>query len=93
MPDELRRVLDGVEFRYYNSNVLVANSDGDLCADAKEIASINNDTNVTAFDLQQVASSFGPLTGPNYLVNLDMNKDGSISSFDLSFVAQRFGAC
>jgi hypothetical protein len=87
-------ILDGVEFRFYNTSPLDATTDtNDACSDAKEIASINNDLLVNSTDLSQVAQSFGSSANPNYLTNYDTNKDGSITSSDLSFVAQQFGPC
>ena len=86
-------MLDFVEVCHYNTDLANVNTDGDLCSDGKEIASINGDTVVNSIDLQQVALSFGPLPGPPYLLDMDVNKDGTVNSLDLSFVAQRFGPC
>jgi hypothetical protein len=86
-------LLDGVEFRFYNTSSIHANLDGDLCNDGKEAASINGDQTVSSTDIQQVAVSFGPTTDPDYLVNMDVDKNGNINSTDLLIVGQRFGAC
>jgi glucose/arabinose dehydrogenase len=84
---------DGLEFRHYNTLTTASNTDGDVCGDAREVASINADTSVNVIDLSQVASTFGPAGSPNYLVNMDTNKDGTVNVLDLSFVAQRLGNC
>lgn len=88
-------VLDRFEFRYYGTSLSGSNADGDICSDAREIASINADERVSSIDLSQVAQRFGTyaLPAPPHLANLDVNKDSKISSIDLSFVAQRFGVC
>lgn len=91
-------VLDGREICYYGTSTSSADSDGDGCSDAKEIASINGDAAVNATDLSQIAQAFGvyatpPAYVPAYRVNFDTNKDGRVSAIDLSFVAQRFGPC
>lgn len=86
-------VLDGVEWRYYGTSPTNTNTDGDACADGKEIASVNADTTVNVLDLQQVISSFGIDTAPNYLANMDINKDGVINVIDLQIVARLSGAC
>ena len=86
-------VLTAREFCYYATNGANANTDGDICNDGKEVASVNNDTTVNVIDLQQLAAAFGPSTDPDYLVNFDVTKDGSINVLDLSFVAARSGAC
>jgi hypothetical protein len=86
-------VKDYVEYCYYSSNTHSANTDGDGCGDAREVASVNGDMVVTSSDLGIVASSFGPSTGANYVADFDTNKDGNITSADLGFVASKFGAC
>jgi hypothetical protein len=85
---------DYAEFCYYNSNPNSANTDGDGCGDAREVASINSDLVVTSADLGSVAAEFGanyPIG--SYKSDFDMNKDGSVTSLDLGFVASKFGAC
>jgi hypothetical protein len=86
-------VLTAREICYYNTDPLVANTDGDICHDGKEIASVNADTTVNVIDLQQVAGSFGLANDPDYIVNFDSTKDGAINVIDLSFVAGQSGAC
>ncbi len=86
-------VSDAREFCYYGTSSGNANTDGDVCSDGKEVASINGDLTVNATDLSQVAQHFGPSTGPNYIVDFDITKDGNINATDLSQIAQRFGAC
>jgi M6 family metalloprotease-like protein len=84
---------DGVEFLRYGSSPLSLNSDGDICSDGREVASLNNDTNVNPTDLLIVAQAFGPKTGPKYVLDFDVNRDGSINPTDLLIVAKLFGAC
>jgi hypothetical protein len=86
-------VNDGVELKYYNGNAANPDTDGDGCNDGKEVATVNADNVVNAIDLGQVASAFGNVGAPQYLVEFDMNKDGSISSLDLGRVAVQFGSC
>jgi hypothetical protein len=88
-------VTDRLEFRHYGASMSAANTDGDACSDAHEIASVNGDERVSSIDLSLVAQNFGVYTLPAsaHLANLDVTKDGRISSIDLSFVAQRFGIC
>lgn len=84
-------LLDGWEVRYWMSNPLVANTEGDDCQDAREVASVNGDRNVNSLDLNQLALRFGALT-PEFRP-FDSNGDGQISAIDLAFAAQRFGMC
>ena len=88
---------DGVhafrEVCYYNTDPTVANTDGDLCNDGKEVASVNVDATVNVLDLSALATSFGASPGPPYIVQFDVTKDGVINVLDLSFVAGRFGPC
>ena len=69
---------DGVEFRYYNSNVNGVNTDGDATRDDCEAASLNADTTVNSGDQGLLASEV--LMPPPGLVNFDINKDGTINS-------------
>lgn len=87
------RVLDGIEFRGYHTDLLEDDSDGDGCADGKEIASLDALESVNAIDLQQAALSFGPGRSPAYIRDFDVNKDGQINSLDLQFIARQFGPC
>lgn len=88
-------LLDYLEFCYYGTSTGLANSDGDVCSDTKEVANINGDATVSAIDLSQVAQTFGAYTLPATpdKLNFDVNKDGNINATDLGFVAQRFGPC
>jgi hypothetical protein len=86
-------VLDGVEFRAYGSSLLLANSDGDVCADGKEAASVNNDNAVNSLDLVIVAQAFGSSSAPFYVPDFDIDRNGSINSIDLQLVARQFGPC
>lgn len=87
------KVQDRSEFRHYGTNLASANSDGDVCADGKEVASINGDNVVNVADLGTTASRFGSSATPQYLVQLDANKDGTINVADMGIVANNFGAC
>lgn len=86
-------ILDGIEFRYYNTSVLLTNTDGDVCSDGREIASINGDTRVNVVDQQQIAASTGSSTSPQYLVNMDLNKNGQVNVVDLQIGAAQIGPC
>jgi hypothetical protein len=86
-------VKDYVEFCYYNSDRLSAETDADGCGDAREISSVNDDHGVDSRDLGMVASGFGPSTNATYVVDFDVNKDGVIASNDLGFLASKFGQC
>jgi hypothetical protein len=88
-------VLDRQEFRYYNTNLLMADTDADGCSDAREIASVNGDRHVNVIDLQQVATAAGSYTLPGTIVQVtfDVVKSGDISVIDLLFVAQNLGTC
>ena len=84
---------DGFEFRFYNSSPSNVNTDGDVCRDGKEVASINLDTQVNSIDLAQISQHFSLAGQPLYIVSFDVNKDAKISSIDLSQVSQQFGVC
>ena len=86
-------MVDGVELMRYNSNPLIADSDGDGCSDGREIASINLDRAVNVIDLLMVAISYGPASHPNYVPAFDYNGDRTINSLDLAFVAPKYGTC
>jgi hypothetical protein len=85
------KIRDYVEFCFYNSDPYNPNTDGDVCADGKEVASVNNDTTVNVADLGLVASEYGQ--SPPKLRNMDVNKDGVINPADLGIVASLFGPC
>ena len=84
-------VSDGVEVRYWRSNPLAANTDGDECSDAKEISSLNGDRSVNSGDLLILALNYGPVA-PS-LWPYDANGDGVINSGDQLFAALVFGPC
>ncbi len=86
-------VRDAIEYCGYNTSTTSANSDGDGCGDAREIASIDGNQTVNSTDLQQVATAFGPSTSSAYILDFDMDKNGDINSSDLQFVAAQFAAC
>lgn len=86
-------LADYIEYCYYGSDRFSANSDGDGCGDAREVASVNNDTNVSAADEGLVAAAFGQQGTPPYVADFDINKDGNITASDIGFVASKFGAC
>jgi hypothetical protein len=86
-------VLDGVEFRGYNTDPLNSNSDGDACSDGKEIASLDGIASVNSIDLQQAAQSFSATQAAPYILDFDVNKNGQINAIDLQFIARQFGPC
>lgn len=86
-------IKDGVEYKGYGSDPLVANSDGDACGDGREIASVDNNNAVNAADLGIVAGGFGLGGNPNYFLDFDINKDGAINSGDLQLLSSLFGPC
>ncbi len=81
------------EYCLYGTSDTSANTDGDNCGDARELASINADQTVSAVDLSQVAQAFGIQISTNYIEDFDFTRDGSINATDLSQIAQRFGPC
>jgi lysophospholipase L1-like esterase len=85
-------VLDGAEYKNYNTNPLMKNSDGDLCSDGKEVASVNADTKVNSTDLQLLMTSFTSLN-VRYILDFDLNKDGKVNSTDLLIGAHLYGYC
>jgi hypothetical protein len=82
-------VRDGIEFRFYGSDPLSANTDGDVCNDGKEVASVNADTSANVIDQQQIAQHAGTAANPNYIRNFDVNKSGAIDVIDLQFGGQQ----
>jgi hypothetical protein len=75
----------------YASNPNNANTDGDLCSDGKEVASVNPDTIVNSGDQGLLASEYGPV--PPHLLNMDLNRDGTINSGDQGLQASQLGSC
>jgi hypothetical protein len=87
-------VLDGIEFRGYNTSLLVADTDADGCPDGREVGSVDSLSSVNAIDLQQVAASFSTTqAAANYLLNMDVTKNGQVNALDLQLVARVFGPC
>ena len=84
-------VLDGVEVRYWMTNPLIKNSDGDDCTDNREIASGNDDRKVNSTDQLLIAKLYGSVT-PDY-GDLDTNGDGKLNSTDQLFIALSYGPC
>ena len=87
------KLNDGVEFLYYGSDPLNPNTDGDICTDGKEAASLNADTIVNSTDQLIAAQSFGPKTGPKYVLDFDVNRDERINSTDMLIQAKVYGPC
>lgn len=83
------------EVCFYDTDPLVANSDGDSCNDGREVASVNAANGVDVIDLQQVASEFGPYAPPGspVKVNYDITRNLSIDVIDLQRVAALIGSC
>ncbi len=86
-------LLDVNEFRHYGTNLQNINTDGDLCNDSREVASINADNAVNVVDIQQMASVQFNASNPGYIANFDYNKNGSINVADLQQAAARQGNC
>jgi hypothetical protein len=86
-------ILDGVEYKAYNTSPLLVNTDGDTCSDAKEIGSVNADLTVDTVDQSLVSSAQGTAPGPPYILDFDLNKDGVINSTDLLLQGKVLGAC
>ena len=84
---------DGIEFRHYNTSMTLANSDNDLCGDAREVASINSDNAVNSGDQLLIVTEILRLPPPAKVVNIDLNKDGAINSGDQLFMIKHLGAC
>jgi hypothetical protein len=87
------KMLDGLEYKHYNTSLTFSNTDADLCTDAKEAASVDGNTQVNVIDMLAVAQSAGNSTSPNYVVHFDFTKNGSIDVIDLQAVAQQNGSC
>jgi hypothetical protein len=79
-------ILDGIEFKGYETFVFSGDTDGDTCTDGREIASVDGLSAVNALDLQIVAARFLQTDKPVQ----DVNKDGTINVLDLQLIAQQF---
>ena len=77
----------------YNTSADTGDTDGDGCADGREIASVNADRSVNVLDLAAVAARLGAYPPGDLRVYFDATKDGAINVIDLGFVARQFGAC
>ncbi len=86
-------VKDGVEFRNYNSNPTLTNTDGDICTDGREAASVNGDAAVNSGDQLFLVLEIIRIPPPPKTVNFDLNKDGGVNSGDQLFQVLRFGPC
>jgi hypothetical protein len=86
-------ISDRTEVCMYNSNPASINSDGDVCRDGKEVASVNTDTAVNAGDQLLLAQEIIRTPPPAKLVNFDMNKDGGVNSGDQLIQSAQIGPC
>lgn len=86
-------IRDGLEFRFYNTDPTNINTDGDVCRDGKEVASVDGNAAVTAGDLGIVGSALGPSSGSNYHPTFDLDKNGSVTAGDLGLTASLLGNC
>jgi hypothetical protein len=84
---------DRLEYCYYNTSTSTNNTDGDLCTDGREVASINTDTQVNVLDLHQIAIASGIIGSPTYIVDFDLTKNGIINVMDLQVAALHAGIC
>lgn len=87
------KLLDGIEFRHYNTNPANVNTDGDACRDNREVMSVNAAQAVDVIDLQQIASAAGSFLSANYIKAFDVNKSRGIDVIDLQQAAASSGAC
>ncbi len=87
------KIGDRIENCNYGSNPTNANTDGDLCTDGREVASLNPDTTVNVADMGMLASEIVRIGGAPKIVNIDINKDGAYNPGDQGILASRFGAC
>ncbi len=79
-------ISDGVELKGYNTSLVATNTDGDVCPDDLEIASVDGNTVVNSVDMVIVAASFGQAGRPNH----NINKSGGIDSADLLLLALNY---
>ncbi len=89
------KLLEFREVCFYGTDPAVANTDGDVCGDGREVASIDGDTNVNVLDLQQIATAQGTYVRPGtpVQVNFDITRDGQINVADLQQSAVSMGNC
>ncbi len=87
------KIADRIENCNYGGNPANANSDGDLCTDGREVASLNSDNTVNVADMGLLATEIARAGGPPKIVNFDINKDGFYNPADQGTLASRFGAC
>jgi hypothetical protein len=85
------KILDGVEVRYWLTDPMSQNTDGDDCGDGREVASINGDRTVNSGDMGILASKIGQPTAQ--FRPYDQNGDGVFNSGDQGFQASRYGPC
>lgn len=86
-------LLDGVEYKFYNTSPTSAQSDADGCSDGREVSSVNADTKVNSTDQLAVSQAFGPAGPPKYVPDFDLNKDSVINSTDMLIQAKNYGNC
>ncbi|MBI5289411.1 MAG: hypothetical protein HY873_10625 [Chloroflexi bacterium] len=86
-------LMDGIEFRYYNTSMISANTDGDACGDGKEAASFNTDNAVNAGDQLLLVMEILRVPPPAKLRNFDINKDGAVNAGDQLLMIKFFGPC
>lgn len=82
-----------IEVCFYNSNPNNANTDGDVCGDGREVASLNGDFVVNIADRGLLSTEFTRPPPPAKIVNMDLNKDGVLNVGDVGWLSARFGAC
>jgi hypothetical protein len=87
------KLTDRIEVCFYNSSPTNSNTDGDVCSDGREVASLNGDANVNSGDQGMLAAELSRIPPPAKLVNFDLTKDGLINSGDQGTMASRLGAC
>lgn len=79
-------IADGVEYRGYATNLMLADSDADACGDSLEIMSVDLNRVVNSNDLLIIAVQFGRPDRPVQ----DIDKNGSVNSADLLLTALHF---
>ncbi len=88
------KISDRIEYCFYGTDRLVADSDGDGTKDGCEAASFNIDTIINPGDMGMLASA---IANPTFRTkNVDVNKDGAWNPADQGIVASLrvpFGQC